>query len=269
MPQVHSSAIVGPDVKLADDVTVGPWCHLNGSITIGPGTRLMERVSVRGPGTIGANNIIYPGSCLGFAGQDLKFDPDTDGPGFVVGDRNTLRECTTIHRATKDRPTTLGDDNYMMANAHIGHDCRIGDRVMMANGVAIGGHVEVGDGVIFGGGAQVHQFVRIGRSAMLSGLAGITLDLPPFCTVYVMRQVSSLNLVGLRRGGYREHIKLLERAFKIYFRSRLPAGEALARLHDDAELMADPLVLEFVEFIEASTRGIVAYASKRNLVQGK
>jgi UDP-N-acetylglucosamine acyltransferase len=269
MPQVHPSAIVGPDVQLADDVTVGPWCHLDGSITIGPGTRLLQRVSVQGPGVIGRNNTLYPNACVGLAPQDLKFDPAHAGAGFEIGDGNTIRESATIHRATGDTPTTLGNDNYMMVNSHIGHDCRVGNRVMFANNTALGGHVEVGDRVIFGGGAVVHQFCRIGRLAMLSGAAGVTLDVPPFCTVYVSRQISSLNLVGLRRADYRDHIKPLERAFRVYFRSKLPSELALERLHANADLIADPLVREFVEFIESSTRGTVPYMSKRSNAAGE
>lgn len=267
MPNVHPSAIVGPEVQLADDASIGPWCCLEGSITIGSGTRLLERVSVRGPARIGAGNTIYPGASLGFAPQDLKFDPDTPGSGIVLGDGNQVRESATIHRATGDRPTTLGNHSYMMVNSHLGHDSVVGDHVMLANNVGLGGHVEIGDRVILGGAAHVHQFCRIGRMAMMSGVTGTTQDIPPFCTVYVTRYIGSLNLVGLRRAGYRDSIKPLEQAFKLVFRSRLPNAEAVNQARRNDRMMADPLVSEFIEFIAASKRGISPYQSKRPFVR--
>lgn len=261
MAEVHPTAIVDDAAELADGVVVGPWCSIRGAVTIGPGTRLLERVSIRGPVSIGADNTLYPNVNIGFAPQDRKFDADEDGAGVVIGDRNRLREGVTIHRATGDTPTAVGDDNYLMVNSHLGHDTVIGSWVTMGNGTLLAGHVEIADRVIFGGNATVHQFCRVGRMAMFSGLQGVTQDVPPFCVVYNSREIGSLNMVGLRRAGLREHVKPLRRAFDLLFRTRLPRGVAIERIRQ--ELGDDPLCVEFADFAAVSQRGICPYGGSR------
>lgn len=261
MAQVHPTAIVDEAADLAADAVVGPWCTIEGAVTIGAGTRLLERVSIRGPVTIGEGNVLYPGACIGFAPQDRKFAPDEDGAGVVIGDRNILREGVTIHRATGAQPTRTGDDNYMMVNSHLGHDTVIGSGITMGNGTLLAGHVTVDDGVIFGGNAAVHQFCRVGRMAMISGLEGVTQDVTPFCVVYARQLISSLNLVGLRRAGLRDHIKPLRRAFDLLLRSRLPRPAAVQRIRE--ELGDDPLCVEFADFADASKRGVCPYGGTR------
>lgn len=261
MAQVHPTAFVDEASDLAADAVVGPWCSVEGAVRIGSGTRLLERVSIRGPVTIGAGNVFYPGACIGFAPQDRKFDPSEDGAGVAIGDRNVLREGVTIHRATGGVPTTVGDDNFLMVNSHLGHDTVIGSWVTMGNGTLLAGHVEIADRVIFGGNATVHQFCRVGRMAMFSGLQGVTQDVPPFCVVYNSREIGSLNMVGLRRGGLREHVKPLRRAFDLLLRTRLPRPIALQRIRN--ELGDDPLCVEFADFAEGSKRGICPYGGSR------
>lgn len=259
MPQVHSTSIVGPRVDLADDVVIGPWCVLEGRIRVGPGTRLVHRVSLQGPLQLGAGNVFYPGAAVGFAPQDRKFDPDHEGAGIVIGDRNIFREGFTAHRATGDTPTTLGSAGYYMANSHVAHDCAVGDEVMFANGAVIGGHVHLGDGVILGGNSGIHQFCRIGRMTMIAGTTGSTRDVPPFCVVYhTTCRVGSLNLVGLRRAGLRDHVRPLTRAFNLYFRRGLSSDRALDQI--DQAVGDDPLVAEFSAFIRQARRGILPYA---------
>ncbi len=262
MPKIHPTAIIDDRAELADDVEVGPWCLIEGRVTIGAGTRLLSRVSLNGPLVIGENNTIYPNATIGFAPQDLKFDHASEGAGVAIGNNNLLREGVNIHRATGQTPTTLGDDNYLMVNAHLGHDCVVGNRVMMANNAAMAGHVTLGDQVIIGGGAAIHQFVTIGRLSMVSGLQGIGQDLPPFCTVYVSRYVGSLNIVGLRRNGYRDHITHMKTAFQRFFMEGHTNPIAIASIENDAPLIADPLVREFVDFIKQSKRGIPHYQSR-------
>jgi UDP-N-acetylglucosamine acyltransferase len=262
LPTIHPTAIVDPQAQLADDVEVGPWCLIKGPVTLGPGCRLLERVSLRGPLTLGENNLLYPGVIVGLAPQDLKFDPRVDGAGIVIGNHNILRENITIHRATKDRPTTVGCHNYIMANSHLGHDVLVGDHCMLANNAMLGGHVTIQDRAILGGNATVHQFCRVGRLAMISGLAGVSQDVPPFCTVYNTRRVGSLNLVGLRRNGLQPHIDALKVAFNLLYRRRLAMPNALSRIQDQCG--QDPLCRELLDFCRTTHRGITGYAGSED-----
>jgi len=258
VPTIHPSATIDPQVQLADDVVVGRECIIEGPVTIGPGTRLLARVWLKGPLTIGCGNVIYPNTFIGFEPQDLKFDPTVAGAGTVIGDHNIIREASTIHRATKDRPTSLGSHCYLMVNAHVGHDCQVADHVILCNGMLLAGHAEVGDGAILSGNAVVHQFCRVGRLAMLAGAQGVTKDVPPFCIVYSTRRVSMLNLVGLRRAGLRQHIKPLMQAFDICYKRGMPNSKA-ARIIED-ELGDDPLCRQFAHFVRDTRRGITPYA---------
>ncbi len=256
MAQVHPSAIVDDRAQLADDAIVGPQCILEGNVTIGPGTLLMHRVSMRGPLTIGANNTIYPNAVIGYEPQDRKFSPDTPGAGTIIGDDNIFREGFTIHRATGEKPTTLGSGGYYMANSHVGHDCVVGDEVMFANGALLGGHVAIGDNVIIGGNGVVHQSCRVGRMAMIAGIRGVNKDLPPFCVVFHRSmRVDGLNLVGLRRAGHRDQIPALKRCFDLFFHQALPARRAIERIEADEQCAGD-LVGEFVAFVRGNKRGV-------------
>lgn len=257
MPQVHPTAVLDSRVELADDVVVGPYCVLDGRITVGPGSRLMHHVYLYGPLTIGLANVFYPNVAVGFAPQDRKFDAAAEGAGTVIGNENIFREGVTVHRATKDRPTTLGHRNYFMVNAHVAHDCVVGNDCMLANGALLGGHVEVQDSAILGGNSAVHQHCRVGRFAMLSGADAVSQDLPPFCVAYATKLVGSLNIIGLRRAGLGEHIRPLKKAFDIFYRSRLAKPTAIERIL--AECGDDPLCVEFVDFIRHSKRGITTY----------
>lgn len=257
MPQVHPTAILDGSIGLADDVFVGPHCMLQGKVVIGPGTRLLHHVYLQGPITVGRGNTLYPNVALGYAPQDRKFDPATEGAGTVVGDENIFREGATVHRATKDRPTTIGHRNYFMVNTHAAHDCFIGDGCTLANGTLLAGHVQVQDGCVFGGNCGVQQFCRVGRLSLLGAVEYVTQDLPPFCVVYSARRVGSLNIIGLRRAGLGGHVGPLKKAFDILYRSRLSRPSAIGRIL--AELGDDPLCVEFAEFVRSSKRGITAY----------
>lgn len=230
-----------------------------GPVRIGAGTRLLAHVFLQGPMTIGEGNTFYPNACVGFPPQHRQFDPDHPGSGVAIGDRNVLREGVTIHRATSDTPTTLGDDNYLMVNSHVGHDTIVGDGCTLANGALLGGHVELGDHAFLGGNAAVHQHCRVGRLAIISGVAVVSQDVPPFCTVYVSRAVGSLNYVGMRRAGLRKHVANLKQAFDIVYHQGLGNPGAIDRI--EREFADDPLCVEFARFIKTTKRGIVGYAS--------
>ncbi|MCE9620300.1 MAG: acyl-ACP--UDP-N-acetylglucosamine O-acyltransferase [Planctomycetes bacterium] len=257
MSNVHPTAILTGDVKLANGVEIGPYCVLDGTIgpiSLGAGTRLMHMVSMQGPLTVGERNRFYPGSTIGYPPQDLSFDPDKAGSGCIIGNENTFRESVSIHRAKTERPTQIGDKNYWMANSHAGHDCVVGNRCIFANTVSLGGHVEVGDGVIFGGSGTAHQFVRIGRGAFIGGLTGLSTDLPPFFMLTGINVAGSLNLVGMRRSGMkRTDIDTVRWVFDVVQKSKLSRPNMLALL---AERKGDPLVEEYIRFIEAAKRPI-------------
>ncbi len=255
MPHIHPTAIIDGDVQLADDVVVGPFCILNGKIRIGPGTTLVASVHLNGPLWMGARNVCYPGVCLGFAPQDLSFTPFTDGAGLVIGDGNTFREHVTIHRATKDRPTTIGSENYWMASSHAGHDCMVGNNNIVANAVCLAGHVHIADRVIIGGATMIHQFVRIGRNVMLSGASGSTCDVPPFFMLSDLNMTPGLNTVGLRRAGFsRMTIDHLRWAFRTLYAEGASPKQNVHRLREREHV---PEVKEIIDFILASKRPIV------------
>ncbi len=261
MPQVHPTAVVDPSARLADDVCIGPLCVIEGEVELGPGCRLEAQVFMKGPMAAGANNHFYPNTYIGHEPQDRGFDPRRLGAGVTIGRDNIFREGVSVHRATGDAPTTVGDDNYLMVNAHLGHDTVIGHHNTLANGVLLGGHVQLADHCVLGGNAVVHQFVRIGRLSMISGVAGLTQDMPPFCVCYTTRSISSLNIVGLRRAGYRGHVRHLKAAFDILFLQR-HANHVAAELIEQ-RFTDDPLCREFAGFVRETHRGITPYLGGR------
>lgn len=255
MATVHATATISGDVELAEDVKIGPHCVLTGPLKVGPGCVLVGNVYLQGPLTMGAGNLVYPFACLGFAPQDIRWHPDEPGPGLVIGDGNIFREGVTIHRATaKEKPTRIGNKNFFMANSHAGHDCQIGSHGTFANGAMFGGHVRIDDRVTIGGGSGIHQFCRVGRGCMVSGATGLTRDLPPFFMLTGINTAGSINLIGLRRSGAsQDTIADVKWVYKTLYRRGLSVSQVLDALRERAER---PMVREYVEFIEASTRGI-------------
>jgi UDP-N-acetylglucosamine acyltransferase len=260
MAQIHPTAVVLGEVDLDPDVSVGPGCILDGTlgpITIGPGTRLLAHSYLYGPLAIGAANSVYPNVCLGFAPQSVGIDHEHAGLGVTIGDRNRFREGVTIHRAMTDEgPTTVGDDNYLMTNSHAGHDCRVGNHVILASGALLGGHVTVDERVMIGGNTTVHQFCRIGRGAMLSGSVAAAHDVAPFFMLTGIDVVGSINVVGMRRQELPgDQVEDIRWAYKTLYRRKLPASAALKVLRERADR---PIVAEYIEFIETSRRGLCA-----------
>jgi UDP-N-acetylglucosamine acyltransferase len=258
MPNVHSTATIEGEVTLADDVVIGSHCVLDGKagpIAIGHGTRLLGNIYLTGPLTLGENNSVYPFACLGFAPQDLKWDPSRPGAGVVIGNGNTFRECVSIHRATSDEtPTRIGDENYWMATSHAGHDVRVGNNCIFANGAALGGSVRVYDRVVVGGATVVHQFCQVGRGCMLSGAVGASLDLPPFFMLTGINVAGSINLVGMRRMGMsKDEIEDVRWVYKTLYRRGLSMKSALDELRQRSDRS---IIREYIEFIESSKRGI-------------
>lgn len=260
MAHIHPTSIVDEEARLAPDVEVGPFCIIRGAVTLGEGTKLVSHIHLKGPMVVGKNNLFYPHVAMGFAPQSRREDPTADKAGIKIGDDNIFRESVTIHRATGEIPTTVGDDNYLMAGAHLGHDNVLGNRCTIANNVLIAGHVSIADDVNIGGNGGVHQFCRVGRLAMLSGTMGVTKDLPPFITVHNPVGSVSLNLIGLRRGGYREHIPAIKTAFNILFKQNHTNPNAARLIRESTD---DPMALELAEFVEQSKRGIIPPTFKK------
>jgi UDP-N-acetylglucosamine acyltransferase len=254
MPRIHPSSLVDSQVQLADDVEIGPFCVIRGPVSIGAGTRLIGNVYITGPVKLGRGNLIYPFTSLGMEPQYRKYAPREQDPGVIIGDNNVLREGFSVHRGISAAPTTIGNDNYLMCYSHVGHDAVVGNFCTFANSVALAGHVLVQDQVTIGGNTVIHQFARLGRLCMLSGSIGVSQDVPPFCMAYNMRQVESLNLVGLRRAGCRDHIDNLREAFRILYQRGHTSRNAAELI--DQQLGHDPLCRELAEFVRQSKRGI-------------
>jgi UDP-N-acetylglucosamine acyltransferase len=249
---VHPTAIVSPDARLGRDVTVGPYAVVEEGTAIGDGCEIRAHAVVKRFTDLGAGNRVHEGAVLGGEPQDLSFrDAETR---LVVGDRNVIREGVTIHRSTKPGgATVVGSDCFLMACVHVAHDCRVGDRVVMANNVMLAGHVEIADRAFLGGGVAVHQFCRVGRAAMVGGVAKVVQDCLPFViTDGHPARARGVNVIGLRRAGVTTtQLRAVKEAYRLLLRSRLPLDPALERMQS----LGDPLVDELIAFVRGSKRG--------------
>jgi UDP-N-acetylglucosamine acyltransferase len=256
---IHPTAIIDPRAEIDASAVIGPHVVIEGALRIGPRTRVMAGAYLAGRTEIGADNIIHPHAVIGHEPQDLSYRGDDTG--VRIGDRNTLREHSEVHRATKAETwTEIGNDNYLMSRVHIGHNCRLGNQVIMATGAMLGGHVEVEDQVFISGNCVVHQHCRVGRLAIMRGLSRTSRDVPPFVILDDLHTVRGLNRIGLRRAGFaRDEITALARACRMLFRAPTNLGLAMARV--EAEVRS-PAVDYLLAFIRASRRG-VALAPRR------
>jgi UDP-N-acetylglucosamine acyltransferase len=250
--KIHPTAIIGDGAQLGDGVSLGPYAVVESDTIIGDRTEIRAHACVKRFTTLGQDNVIHEGAVIGGEPQDLGFSP---GESVVrIGDRCSLREGVTVHRGTQaGSATVIGSDCYLMAYAHVAHNCRLGDRVILANNVALAGYVEIDDGVFISGGVVVHQFCRLGRLAMIGGNSKIVQDCLPFVTTDgVPARARGLNLVGLRRAGFKaSEVRTLKEAYRLLLRSGLPLEEALLRLAG----LGDTRVDELVEFARRSRRG--------------
>jgi UDP-N-acetylglucosamine acyltransferase len=255
---VHPTAIIDPGARLGEGVSVGPYAVVEGQVSIGDRSEIRAHATIKRFTTLGADNTVHEGAVLGGEPQDRAFTGAESR--LVIGDRNRIREGVTIHRSTKPGGATrVGSDCFLMAYAHIAHDNRIGDRVILANNVALAGHVEIADGAFLGGYAGVHQFCRVGRLAMIGGLSKVVQDCLPFViTDGNPARARDLNVVGLRRAGLQAaELRTLKEAFHLLLRGNLPLDVALGRLG----ALDDRLVDEMVAFARESTRGF-AHAAR-------
>jgi UDP-N-acetylglucosamine acyltransferase len=253
---IHSTAIIHPGARLAENVTIGPYSVVGEHVVIGSGTVVAGHVVIEGWTEIGCDNQVFQFSSIGAAPQDLKYSGQKTY--LKIGNRNRIREFTTLNRGTAEGGgvTRIGDDNLFMAYSHVAHDCIIHDHVVLANCVTLAGHVEIESAAILGGLSAVHQFSRIGCHAMISGGSMVNQDIPPYTVAQGDRaKTVGLNLIGLKRRGFPEEtVRGIKKAYRLIFRSGLRLGEALQKISE--EMQRTPELDHFIAFIRASQRGI-------------
>ncbi len=257
---IHPTAIIDPRAKIDSTAQIGPFCVIEGEVEIGPGCRLMQGVFVTGWTTVGANCEIHPHAILGHTPQDIKYHGERSY--CRIGKDCIIRENVSIHRGTiPDSETLVGEGCFLLGGSHVGHNCRVGNKVTLINNVLLAGHVVVEDRVTIGGGTAVHQFVRIGELAMVAGLGRISMDIPPFALTDPEGRIAGLNRIGLRRNEYgREELFALREAYRTMYGRRTDFHEAMQQLATQA---VTPATRKLLQFLESPTRRGHAGRSKR------
>jgi UDP-N-acetylglucosamine acyltransferase len=255
---IHPSASIAPSAKLASGVTVGAFALVGDGVELGKDCVVHARAVISGPSRFGCANVFHPFCVIGGDPQDYTFAGEHSE--LVAGDKNIFREHVTISRGTKKGGgvTRIGDENFFLAYAHIGHDCQIGSNNLFVNAATLAGHVTIEDFSTVGALSPVHQFCRVGRYAYIGASTVITQDVPPFSRIVTERQTKSFgaNAIGLERRGFSpDRVKTLQRAFRTLLRSKLNTTQALEALRKNFADSSD--VLELVKFIETAERGIV------------
>jgi len=254
---IHPSAIISPLATLGRNVRVGPYCIIGPHVELGDECVLHSHVVIEGTSKIGHDNEFFPFAVIGGKTQDLKYLGE---PTFLeVGDHNVFREGATVHRGTTaELPTRIGSNNYFLANAHVAHDCQLGDHIIMSNCATLGGHITVDDYAILSGLCAVHQFCRVGRHSIIGGCSKVQQDVPPFTIVDGNPPATrGLNLVGLQRRGFPEDdIRALKSAYKkLFLRKDSNLATSLSSLKA-THAASVPQVAHLIHFIEASQRGV-------------
>lgn len=258
---IHPTAIIHPQAQLDPTVTVGPYAVIEGAAVIGAGCTIAAHAIIGAHVVMGARNSIGYGAIIGGDPQDFAFDPAVKSR-VVIGDGNRIREYCTLHRGTKEgTDTVVGNECFLMAGAHLGHNVTLGNNVVLANNVLVGGHAHIADRVFVGGGSVFHQFVRVGQYAVCQGISGYGKDLPPFCMGAEVNGVAGMNIIGMRRAGFtpvqRAEIK---KAFDLLYRSGLNTSQAVAAAKEQTWDVAAP----FWQFVsEAKKRGICDFIPLR------
>ena len=254
---IHPTAHIDPSARLGSGVRVGAGAVIGADVEIGDDTEIGPGAQVLGPTRLGRENHVYGLACVGFDPQDLKFKGERSE--LVVGDRNTIREFTTLNRGTEfgGGTTRIGSDNLFMAYSHVGHDSQVGSRTVFTNGATLAGHVEVDDDATIGAMSAVHQFCRVGKHAYIGGFSVITLDALPFARTVGQKPLCyGVNRIGLERKGLdAEAIREIERAFRILLRSGKNTSQALEELRGLAE--RSPAIDYLIDFVASSKRGVI------------
>ena len=253
MSNIHPSAVIDPSAQIDPSTQIGPFVVIGPDVQIGKNNRIGPHCVIENT-TMGDNNELIASCFIGVKPQDLSYKDEHTR--VVMGNGNKIRECVTIHRSTfVDKPTTVGNNNLLMANSHLAHDVQMGNNVIVANSTGIAGHVIIEDRAVISGMVGVHQFSPIGSLAMVSGGTMATLDIAPYCIAEGNRaKLIGINIIGLRRAGFsREVIMEIKRAFKLLFRTHKTLEEAMAELE-----AAKPCkeVQHMIDFCRSSKRGL-------------
>jgi UDP-N-acetylglucosamine acyltransferase len=262
---IHKTAVIEDGAQVHESAQIGPFAVIGPHVKIGAGTKVGAHAIIDGHTTIGGDCHIFAGASIGLEPQDLGYRDEPTG--VIMGDRVTVREYVTIHRATKGGVTRVGNDCFIMNYAHIAHDCKIGDGVIMANGATLAGHVAVGDYAVLAGVCVVHQYVRLGRLIMVSGLSGTRVDMPPFtmCDGRPLR-VRGINIIGMRRRKFGPDARsAIKEAYRLIYRSELNLSQALERV--EKEIAPLPEIAEILDFYRTSKRGVVGRAPQSDPVE--
>jgi UDP-N-acetylglucosamine acyltransferase len=257
MSFIHPTAVVGKNARIGEDCFVGAFCILGNEVTLGDRVRLDSHVVIDGRTSIGDDTHVFPFVSLGHAPQDLKYGGEETIT--EIGKRNQIREFVTVHRGTKGGGgiTRIGDDNLLMAQAHVAHDCQVGSEVIMANAATLAGHVEIADKANIGAYSGVHQFCRVGPEAFVGGYSVVVKDALPYAIIQGNHaKCFGLNRLGMKRRGYSgETIEKLHHAFFLLLSSKLNTTQAVEKIKEEIIGCAEVDVL--VQFIESSKRGVV------------
>lgn len=253
---IDSKAIIDPSAKIGDNVSVGPWTVIGPDVEIGDNCEIASHVVIRGPSKIGKNNKFYQFSTIGDDTPDLKYKGEATQ--LIMGDNNVVREGVTIHRGTiQDKgETIIGNNNLLMAYAHVGHDSVIGDHVIMVNNSSLAGHVTVGDWAILSGYALIHQYVSVGAHSFIGPAAFSYHDVPAFVTAFGSpAEPRTINKEGLKRRGFSaDQIALANKAYKLLYRRGLSLEESIEAI---TELGDDTVITVLLDSLKTSTRGII------------
>lgn len=253
---IHQTAIVDPTAQIDENVTIGPFTLVGKNTQIGSGTVIGAHAVIDPYVIIGPDCQIFQYASIGAPPQSLKFQGEETW--VKIGRGSIIREFVTIHRGTSfgGGLTELGEENFLMAYTHVAHDCKIGRNVVMANNATLAGHITIGDHATIGGLVAIHQFVRIGDYAFVGGKSAVVKDVPPYVIASGDRAtLHGLNTVGLKRHGFSQETLLqLKKTYRIVFRIGITLNEAIERVKAEVEQI--PEVVSFIEFLQASSRGV-------------
>jgi len=254
---IHPTAVIDPEAEIGEGVEIGPYSIIEKGVSIGQETKIGPHVVIREGTHIGKKCQIFQFASIGEAPQAFAYRGEKTF--LLIGDQNIIREFVTLHRGTPHGggKTVIGNNNYLMAYSHVAHDCQIGNQVILANGATLAGHILIEDHAIIGGLSAVHQFCQIGTHAFISGLTGVSLDIPPYMLASGSRaKLFGLNNVGLKRHHFSENsLKALKKAYRTIFRSGLTLEKALKMVREDT-ISQVPEVQHLLDFIQRSKRGI-------------
>ena len=254
---IHPAAIISPKAKIGANVYVGPFCRIGDCVTIGNDCRFESHVVVEGPTTIGENNQFYPFGTIGLQPQDLKFKGEETF--LTIGSHNVFREYVNVNRGTKGGGghTRIGDHNFLMAYAHVGHDSQLGSHIIMANAATLAGHVTIEDHATVGAFSGVHQYCRVGTHGFVGGYRVITRDVLPYSKTVSERNTHAFgpNVIGLERKGFTpEQIQNIKTAFRLLLQSKLNTSQAVEAIREKVQ---SPEVKVILDFIETADRGVI------------